>query len=1300
MTARRVTVVGKSFRLFDFKTYDRVFADAGDSDESGDAASPPSDDSGGGRGDSPKPVFAIQCFGINERGQSCSITVRDMQPFFFVKVGPHWSQSRADDLLRAVREAAGARGADDVLSAAVVDRQQLYGFTGGRPARFVKLTFASSAAMRKARGLWHKFDERSRAPRRRPATDEDGVEIGGGSDDVAEPRADKRIVKYKFKGELLEIYEGNIQPLLRYFHIHDVSPSGWVFLKTGAHGVEVPSVRQTTCDFEYVCGAADLVPQPTKETRVPYKICSYDIEASSSHGDFPLPRKSYLRLATQLADEFARGDADMSGTLGNIKFRRCVNTAFGYDTLPTVDRIYTKTMPSRDAVAKGIAAALAARAPAAPPGAAPAAGRAIDRMFRDMMSREAGDDEDAVAAAAHRGVLAVLQDAALDRMQKAEAVSRILARALPPVEGDSVTFIGSTFVRHGEPAPYRSHMLAIDNCDDIAGVDVELAADEADLLLRWRDLINTEKPDIIIGYNIFGFDYEFMFRRAQELGIAGEFMTLSKNIDESCLKQPFGGEADLDSTHICLATGEYDMRYPCIPGTIQIDLYFYLRRDFNLSSYKLDDVAGIYIGDTISRVEHGEDATHLYTANVTGLAAGDFVHIVLDGFTSDYYADGAKLRVVSVVPGAPAVVTVAGRHLADVRGKLRWAMAKDDITPKDIFRLTDGSPADRARVAKYCVQDCNLVHHLFNKLDVLTGYVEMAKICSVPMSFLVFRGQGVKLASFVAKKCLAKNTLMPDLEKPRDSGGYEGAIVLPPKCSFYMDNPVACVDYASLYPSGMISQNYSHDSKVWVKEFDLDGNLVNETGEKGRDGAFMFDNLPGYEYIDIEFDVLTPRKIGTAKEVKVKTGTRRCRWAQLPAGQRSILPAILEELLQARAKTRKIAKTEPDPFMRNILDKRQLGYKVTANSLYGQCGSRTSSFYEKDVAASTTATGRAMIMYARRVIEEVYADCVCETQCAGTVRTRAEYIYGDTDSVFFTFNLCEPDGAVLIRGPRALAATIELAQEAAGLCSRFLKAPMELSYEKTLMPFILLSKKRYVGMLYEMAPKGGVLKYMGLSLKRRDSCDYLKDVYGRILEILMIECDIAAAIAFLDASMAALIDGRVPMDKLAITKALRSDYKNPKQIAHAVLAERIGARDAGNRPRPGDRMKFAHIVNADRRALQGDCIETPQFIVENRLKIDYAYYITNQLANPLMQLFGLALEQIWDHTGDERARRTYRAEIAGIEREFGADLEVLAKKKETYCAGRAKVALLDKHLNTLYASQRGIRSVADFFKPV
>jgi hypothetical protein len=180
------------------------------------------------------------------------------------------------------------------------------------------------------------------------------------------------------------------------------------------------------------------------------------------------------------------------------------------------------------------------------------------------------------------------------------------------------------------------------------------------------------------------------------------------------------------------------------------------------------------------------------------------------------------------------------------------------------------------------------------------------------------------------------------------------------------------------------------------------------------------------------------------------------------------------------------------------------------------------------------------------------------------------------------------------------------------------------------MPFILLKKKRYVGMLYETDPKKGKLKYMGLSIKRRDSCDYLKDVYGGILNILMKENDIMKSIEFLNRCLEDLVKGQVPMDKLMITRALSSYYKNPQTIAHRVLADRIGKRDPGNKPKPGDRLKFVFFENPNAK-LQGEKIELPEYIVSEGLKIDYAHYITRQLMKPLQQLYGLGLEQIWEH---------------------------------------------------------------------
>ena len=196
------------------------------------------------------------------------------------------------------------------------------------------------------------------------------------------------------------------------------------------------------------------------------------------------------------------------------------------------------------------------------------------------------------------------------------------------------------------------------------------------------------------------------------------------------------------------------------------------------------------------------------------------------------------------------------------------------------------------------------------------------------------------------------------------------------------------------------------------------------------------------------------------------------------------MPAILKELLAARKATRKLIPLQNDEFMKNILDKRQLSIKVTANSLYGQTGAKTSSFYEKDCAASTTAIGRKMLTYAKRVIEEAYDNQIMDTKDYGKVRTNAEYVYGDTDSVFFKFNLKELDNTPII-GQKALEITIELAQEIEETATKFLKGPHKLEYEKTFLPFCLLSKKRYVGMLYETDPHKCKRKSIGIVLKSR-----------------------------------------------------------------------------------------------------------------------------------------------------------------------------------------------------------------------
>ena len=1288
---KRIISVSKPFRLFDFNVYDDHMNFA--------------DDESSGTDEEPKykttRQFIIQMFGINEIGETCCIYVNDYNPYFYIKVPDNWTNNEATELKIELVKICGFHG-KSILSVNIENHQKLYGFSGGKQYTFVKINFKNLAAMNSVKNLW--YGENSNKER------------------IRKP--------FKFRGVVLETYESNIPPLLRYFHINNISPSGWIQIFT--QKTKIPTQKTTTCNFEYICSLNHIKPILNKETQVPYKICSFDIEASSSHGDFPIPIKSYKKLATNMVDIYLKHKPNTKEKVEQL-FKNIINTAFGYEHFEDVDIVYPKTKPSKEALSKLIQCALSATSK-------PITNAeinkilTIDTIFSNTEENVNGnneqDDENEETPSYIKPKLSIkksinqqkthtlfdtlLEDTAgITRDQLIELSNELLTQIFPRLEGDKVTFIGSTFVKYGDPKPYMNHCLVLGSCDPIEGAVIETSETETELLLKWANLIQTENPDIIIGYNIFGFDYEFMFRRSQENHCEKEFLSISRKKGEVCGKMNNNAtipEWDIENTKVVLASGEYDLRYYKTTGRLQIDMYAYLRRDFNLSSYKLDDVASQYISDDIKYIEpktHEQfgNITELYSKNLTGLNVGDSIHIEISGFTSDYFMDGKKFKILDInynceKNGKKYNVIIIGNHYPSltISKTIKWGMAKDDVSPQDIFRLTAGSSTDRAIVAKYCLQDCNLVHHLMNKIDVITGYIEMSRICSVPISFLVFRGQGIKLTSFVAKKCREKNTLMPDIEKSKDNDGYEGAIVLPPKCSMYMDNPVACVDYASLYPSSMISNNLSHDSKVWTKEFDLDGNLIRETGEKQNEN-YIYDNLDTYQYVDTEYDTFKyVRKTPTSRAEKIKCGTKICRWVQLPNNQKSIMPSILEELLKARQTTRNQIKSEKDPFMQNILDKRQLGYKVTANSLYGQCGAKTSTFYEKDVAASTTATGRQMIIYAKRMVEEVYGNRKYDTKCHGRVLTNAEYVYGDTDSVFFTFNLKDNITGEPIRGSKALEITIEIAQDVAKLCTDFLKPPMELTYEKTLMPFILLSKKRYVGMLYkENINDGGSLKYMGLSLKRRDSCDYLKDVYGTILNLLMGgDNPIQSSIQFLEESLQNLLKNQIPLEKLMITRALRSDYKNPNQIAHKVLAERIGKRDPGNKPKPGDRIKFLFICHPKTNALLGERIETPDYIIENKLKIDTSYYITNQLMKPLQQLFGLCLEQIWNYQGKPGAIKEYKKNMLILEKEN--DLETFMKKKEKYCSDKIKILLFDKIINSIANTKNGMKCITDFYK--
>ena len=170
------------------------------------------------------------------------------------------------------------------------------------------------------------------------------------------------------------------------------------------------------------------------------------------------------------------------------------------------------------------------------------------------------------------------------------------------------------------------------------------------------------------------------------------------------------------------------------------------------------------------------------------------------------------------------------------------------------------------------------------------------------------------------------------------------------------------------------------------------------------------------------------------------------------------------------------------------------------------------------------------------------------------------------------------------------------------------------------------------------------------------------------------------AVEFVKECLQNVVDEKYSHQKLIITKSLRSYYKNPMQIAHNVLALRIGDRDPGNKPKPGDRIPFIYIKNNDKKALQGEKIETPSYALENKLEIDYGFYITNQIMKPIQQVFALVLEEMTDFKDKHGiTQRGWNEDIKKLKEKWTDDDKFQKKYEELRCK-EVKKLLFDNYI--------------------
>ena len=485
---------------------------------------------------------------------------------------------------------------------------------------------------------------------------------------------------------------------------------------------------------------------------------------------------------------------------------------------------------------------------------------------------------------------------------------------------------------------------------------------------------------------------------------------------------------------------------------------------------------------------------------------------------------------------------------------------KEDVHHSCITDLQNGNDDTRRRLAVYCLKDAYLPQRLFDSLKYMFNYVEMARVTGVPVSFLLTRGQSIKVFSQILRKARSKNLIVPTMksQKTSDEVAFEGATVLDAKQGYY-DKPIATLDFASLYPSIMMAHNLCYCTLL---------------------SASVAKSLPP--------DQVTKSPMG-------------CYFAK-PSLKKGILPEILEELISARKRAKKDLKEATDPLEEAVLNGRQLALKVSANSVYGFTGATVGKLPCLEISSTVTAFGREMIEQTRNEVMKRYT-------VENGYKHDATVIYGDTDSVMVKFGVDTVDEAM------------QLGEEAAEFISKTFIKPIKLEFEKVYFPYLLINKKRYAGMYWTNPEKPDKLDAKGIETVRRDNCELVRELLDTSLNKILRDRDVAGAIQYVKNVISDLLMNKIDLSLLVITKALSRDAdKYDNKQAHVELAKRMKERDPATAPTLGDRVPYV-IIKAMKGAKAYEKAEDPIYALENNIPIDFQHYLDHQIQGPLLRIF-------------------------------------------------------------------------------
>ncbi len=285
-------------------------------------------------------------------------------------------------------------------------------------------------------------------------------------------------------------------------------------------------------------------------------------------------------------------------------------------------------------------------------------------------------------------------------------------------------------------------------------------------------------------------------------------------------------------------------------------------------------------------------------------------------------------RFVQIVGAAEQLLKVNSLKLYEIYAAIT-GKTKNMVDRPNIWKIWDGSDADREELADYSLGDSHSLDELYEFFLPLE--LEIARVSGTTLAEAAISTTGQLVEYLLMSYAHKNNQIIPN--KPKDSAiserlanPFEGAYVIKPEPGIYAN--IAVFDFRSLYPSIIIAHNIDN-STITTK------------------AAEYFESPNGFKF----------RK-----------------------DRKGIMPIILKMLLDERKEVKKAYKKDPD---NKALGARSQALKILANSFYGYLGYARSRWYSRECASSVTAFGRSFINMiadeaAKAQFKVLYGDSVVE----------------------------------------------------------------------------------------------------------------------------------------------------------------------------------------------------------------------------------------------------------------------------------------------------------------------------------